>query len=218
MEKRPSLRERKQKQAREQIVEAAFELFAERGFTEVTVTDIAERAEVGRTTFFRYFGDKQEVVFADEQQLLNQLAERQRALPDEAPQSLPAALGQVRALVLEVCAEAAEDAHYEMHQRLVEQNPELKDRSARKLQRFAELGEALLLERGTPREVAVLAAQLAVACYQAGSRLAGTDAAALVPAVDVAFGRLDVLLDPSPAHSVTNERQPRQGRCLTTPE
>jgi len=219
MEKRPSLRERKQKQAREQIVEAAFELFAERGFTEVTVTDIAERAEVGRTTFFRYFGDKQEVVFSDEQKLLNQLAERQRAWPDKAPQSLPAALDQVRALVLEVCAEAAADAgHYEIHQRLVEQNPELKDRSARKLQRFAELGEALLLERGTPKEVAVLAAQLAVACYQAGNRLAGADAAALAPAVDVAFGRLDVLLDPNPAHSTTNERAPRQGRSLTTPE
>lgn len=91
-------------------------------------------------------------------------------------------------------------ARYETHQRLLEENPELKDRSARKLQRFAELGEAILLERGTPREVAVLAAQIAVACYQAGSRLAGTDAPALAPAVDVAFGRLDVLLDPNPAH------------------
>ncbi|GAB3140691.1 TetR/AcrR family transcriptional regulator [Amycolatopsis sp. NPDC004378] len=201
MKQRPSLRERKQKQAREQIVEAAFQLFAERGFTDVTVTDIAERAEVGRTTFFRYFGDKQEVVFSDEQELLDHLAERQRALPGEAPQSLPEALDQVRGLVLDVCAEATADArHYEMHQRLVEQNTELKDRSARKLQRFAELGEAILLERGAPREVAVLAAQIAVACYQAGSRLAGADAGALAPAVDTAFGRLDVLLDPNPAH------------------
>src|SRR5882757_964030 len=124
MEQRPSLRERKQKQAREQIVEAAFTLFAERGFTEVTVSDIAERAEVGRTTFFRYFGDKQEVVFSDEQQLLDHLAERQRALPGEAPQDLSTALEQVRGLVLDVCAEATADAeHYEMHQRLVEQNP-----------------------------------------------------------------------------------------------
>ena len=54
MTQRPPLRERKQQKAREQIVEAAFALFAERGFTDVTVTDIAERAEVGRTTFFRY--------------------------------------------------------------------------------------------------------------------------------------------------------------------
>ncbi|MBE1500007.1 AcrR family transcriptional regulator [Amycolatopsis lexingtonensis] len=209
MNQRPSLRERKQKQAREQIVEAAFELFAERGFAEVTVTDIAERAEVGRTTFFRYFGDKQEVVFSDEQQLLDHLAERQRALPGGAPQSLPAALEQIRALVLEVCTEATTDAErYEMHQRLVEQNTELKDRSARKLQRFAELGEAILLERGTPREVAVLAAQIAVACYQAGNRLAGADAPALAPAVDVAFGQLDALLDPNPVHGFRGELRP----------
>ncbi|RSD19804.1 TetR/AcrR family transcriptional regulator [Amycolatopsis eburnea] len=212
MNQRPSLRERKQKQAREQIVEAAFELFAERGFAEVTVTDIAERAEVGRTTFFRYFGDKQEVVFSDEQQLLDHLAERQRALPGEAPQSLPAALEQIRALVLEVCGEATTDAkRYEMHQRLVEQNTELKDRSARKLQRFAELGEAILLERGAPREVAVLAAQIAVACYQAGNRLAGADAPALAPAVDVAFGQLDAVLDPNPVHGFGSEVRPPSG-------
>src|SRR3569833_3982825 len=96
MNQRPSLRERKQKQAREQIVEAAFELFAARGFTDVTVTDIAERAEVGRTTFFRYFGDKQEVVFSGEQQLLDHLAERQRATPGEAPRTLRAPMERDR--------------------------------------------------------------------------------------------------------------------------
>src|SRR5690625_5790300 len=48
------------------IVSAAFQLFAEHGFENVTVAAIAERAEVGRTTFFRYFGDKQQVLFADE--------------------------------------------------------------------------------------------------------------------------------------------------------
>jgi AcrR family transcriptional regulator len=207
MPERPPLRERKQQKAREQIVEAAFALFAERGFSEVTVTDIAERAEVGRTTFFRYFGDKQEVVFADEQNLLDRLTERQRALADEAPQDLRAALEQLRAIVLELCAEATADtARYETHQRLVEQNPELGDRSVRKLQRFAQLGEEILLERGTPREVAVLAPQLALACYHAGSRLAGAKANALGPAVDVAFSRLAVVLDDHAWHA---EDQPR---------
>jgi len=202
MTARPPLRERKQQRAREQIVEAAFALFAERGFAEVTVSDIAERAEVGRTTFFRYFGDKQEVVFANEQELLNQLTERQRALPDGAPQDITTALGQVRGIVLELCEDATADVtRYEMQQRLLSQNQELRDRSVRKMQRFAEAGEAVLLERGTPREVAVLAAQLAVACYHAGARLAGSEAAALVPAVDVAFAQLDVVLDGKAAHS-----------------
>lgn len=182
-------------------MEAAFALFAERGFTEVTVSDIAERAEVGRTTFFRYFGDKQEVVFADEQEMLNHLTERQRALPDEAPQDLATALGQVRGIVLELCEDATADvARYELQQRLLSQNQELRDRSVRKMQRFAETGEAVLLERGTPREVAVVAAQLAVACYHAGARLAGVEAAALVPAVDVAFTQLNVVLSDKAAH------------------
>src|SRR6266576_5880545 len=59
-----SLTDRKRRRAMEAIRRAALELFDERGFDAVSVTDIAERAEVGRTTFFRYFGDKQEVMFS----------------------------------------------------------------------------------------------------------------------------------------------------------
>src|SRR5436853_5912806 len=60
-----SLTDRKRRRAKQAIRRAALELFSERGFDAVSVTDIAERAEVGRTTFFRYFGDKQEVLFSD---------------------------------------------------------------------------------------------------------------------------------------------------------
>src|SRR5918992_1748802 len=71
------LRERKQQRVRQAIMDAALALFAERGFDEVTVSDIAERAEVGRSTFFRYFGDKQEVLFAGDHpaKLIKKLAE-----------------------------------------------------------------------------------------------------------------------------------------------
>jgi AcrR family transcriptional regulator len=40
------------------IIRAAFELMAQHGFADVGVTQIAERAEVVRMTYFRYFGDK----------------------------------------------------------------------------------------------------------------------------------------------------------------
>src|SRR5260370_36424305 len=60
-----SLTDRKRRRAKETIRRAALDLFSERGFDAVSVTDIAERAEVGRTTFFRYFGDKQEVLFSE---------------------------------------------------------------------------------------------------------------------------------------------------------
>src|ERR1019366_8771856 len=80
-----SLVERKQRQARQRIIEAARELFLERGFDGVSVGDIAERAEVGRTTFFRHFGDKQEVVFANEQELLDTITAARQADSTPAP-------------------------------------------------------------------------------------------------------------------------------------
>lgn len=50
---------------RDRLVSAAFELFAEHGFDQTTVDDIAARAGVGRRSFFRYFPSKESVVFPD---------------------------------------------------------------------------------------------------------------------------------------------------------
>lgn len=62
--------------ARERLVDAAFALFGERGFERTTVDDIAERAGVGRTTFFRYFGSKEQVIFPDHDGLLDAIRSR----------------------------------------------------------------------------------------------------------------------------------------------
>ena len=44
---------------------AALELFAERGYENTAVTDIAQRAGLTKSTFFRHFQDKREVLFGD---------------------------------------------------------------------------------------------------------------------------------------------------------
>ena len=49
----------------ERLRDAAFDLFSTQGFDATTVDDIARRAGVGRTTFFRHFRSKEDVVFPD---------------------------------------------------------------------------------------------------------------------------------------------------------
>lgn len=62
--------------ARDAVVDAAFDLFDERGFDQTTVDDIAARAGVSRTTFFRRYKSKEEVIFPDHDKLLAAISQR----------------------------------------------------------------------------------------------------------------------------------------------
>ncbi|MFM7064102.1 MAG: TetR/AcrR family transcriptional regulator [Actinomycetes bacterium] len=66
-------RARKKQATRDSLRNAALELMADRSFTEVTVEDICERADVAPSTFFRHFPTKEDVVLTD-------LADRGEAL------------------------------------------------------------------------------------------------------------------------------------------
>jgi AcrR family transcriptional regulator len=63
----PSRRERHSAAVRQRLFDAAMRLFARRGFTETTVEDITNAADVGKGTFFNYFPSKEELLtaFAD---------------------------------------------------------------------------------------------------------------------------------------------------------
>jgi AcrR family transcriptional regulator len=76
------LRERKKQRTREQIIEAAMGLFAERGYHATTIADIAETADVSPRTFFSYFPSKEAVVFHNVDRDLDSLA---AALRDRLP-------------------------------------------------------------------------------------------------------------------------------------
>jgi AcrR family transcriptional regulator len=77
-------RERKKQRTREAIIDAAFTLFADKGFEATTVEEIADLVDVSSRTFFRYFSSKEDVVLTfQEEQFAAVLAALAARPPDE---------------------------------------------------------------------------------------------------------------------------------------
>jgi AcrR family transcriptional regulator len=183
-----SLTERKRRRAKEAIRQAALDLFSERGFDAVSVTDIAERAEVGRTTFFRYFGDKQEVLFSDP---AGAASPATPAPAERIGSSIDAALAAARHLVVDyLVGITADRAEYERHQQLVSSHPELYARSLVKQRRLADELTSQLRSWGATSATAREAAEIGLACYYAGQATAQDDPRLLVRHVERAFDRI----------------------------
>ncbi len=85
MQPTPGRREMKKARTRVALVEAALELFRERGFEDTTIDDIAARAEVSRRTFFRYFPTKEMVVFPERETRLDAFRAMLLAAPEAEP-------------------------------------------------------------------------------------------------------------------------------------
>ncbi|WP_165423324.1 TetR/AcrR family transcriptional regulator [Ktedonosporobacter rubrisoli] len=65
--------DRRIQRTRQMLSEALFDLIAERGYDAVTVQDIAERANVGRATFYLHYRDKEELLAAILEDFVNGL-------------------------------------------------------------------------------------------------------------------------------------------------
>jgi AcrR family transcriptional regulator len=83
---------------RDRLAQAAFDLFNERGYEQTTVDDIAERAGLGRATFFRHYRSKEDVIFPDHDQLLDRVRDRLRSASHSS--ALAAACDAVRLVLL----------------------------------------------------------------------------------------------------------------------
>lgn len=60
-----SLRERTRSSVRAEVTTTALQLFAEQGFDATTIEQIATAAGISRRSFFRYFGNKEDIVLGD---------------------------------------------------------------------------------------------------------------------------------------------------------
>jgi AcrR family transcriptional regulator len=77
----PGLRDLTKARTRRLIADTAAQLFAERGYERVTVSEIARAAEVAEQTHYNYFPTEQQLVTDREQQIQQQLDNLIRSRP-----------------------------------------------------------------------------------------------------------------------------------------
>ena len=149
--------------ARDRLAEAAFALFAERGYEQTSIDDITERAGLGRTTFFRHYRSKEDVIFPDHDLLLAQIGERLRTSSDGT--ALLAVSDAVR-LVLKHYVEEGDLAR--RRYALTSGGPALRDREIASVARYQRLFREFIADwMGDPAEPAPLRAELMAAAVVA---------------------------------------------------
>ncbi|MFF7331389.1 TetR family transcriptional regulator [Streptomyces sp. NPDC008150] len=148
--------------AGDRLREAALSLYLERGFEQTMVADIAERAGVTARTFFRYFADKREVLFADS----SALEEEALAALDAAPATTSALDGV--AAVLETVAQMVGDDRELARQRqtVIMANADLRERELIKLTSLSAALADRLRQRGIDDIEAGLAAETGIAVFR----------------------------------------------------
>jgi AcrR family transcriptional regulator len=148
--------------SRGRLAQAALELFAERGFENTTVEEIAGRAGVTERTFFRHFADKREVLFAGSGDL--------QALLVDAVTVAPKAASPMEVVVaaLESTGPFFDERRDFARQRqaVITANAELRERELIKMATLASALAGALRQRGVREPAASLSAEAGIAVFR----------------------------------------------------
>jgi AcrR family transcriptional regulator len=148
--------------ARGRLAKAAMELYAEQGFEQTTVAEIAERAGLTERTFFRHYTDKREVLFYGTEMMQHLLVEAVAAAPASATaMDAVGAAFQAAGAMLEENPERVR-----LRDSIVSANAELRERELIKLAALAAAVAGALRDRGVPEPAASLAAETGVAVFK----------------------------------------------------
>ena len=149
--------------AQERLQHAAMELIVERGYDRTTVAEIAESAGLTERTFFRYFADKREVLFAGQDHFTALIVDALTASrTDLAP--FDAVVTGLTATTVFFDDERRAGAR--ARQDVIEAHPELQERELIKMTRLSAAMARALRDRGTAEPAAALAAAAGVAAFR----------------------------------------------------
>jgi AcrR family transcriptional regulator len=141
---------------------AAMELYAERGYEQATVAEIAERAGVTARTFFRHFADKREVLFSGSAEL----QERLLAALEEAP-AAAAPIEAVAAALDEAAEMLGGNRDWSIQrQQLIDAHADLRERELIKMADLAAAFADALVRRGGAEPSARLVGETGVAVFR----------------------------------------------------
>jgi AcrR family transcriptional regulator len=148
--------------ARERLERAALALFTEHGYDATTVAQIADRAGLTKSTFFRHFADKREVLFGGQDMLTGLFADAIRAAPPAA------STADCLAAALQAAAVAFTPDRHDLappRQAVIAAHSELQERQLLKRARLASAMAEALCARGADDTTARLAAQVGVLAF-----------------------------------------------------
>jgi AcrR family transcriptional regulator len=150
--------------ARGRLEQAAMALYAERGFEQTTVAEIAEQAGLTERTFFRYFDDKREVLFGGAEEVKGLLVDAVAGAPSSAT-SLEAVAAGLTAFAT-LLDEQRGRQFARRRQRIIASNDELRERELIKLATWATALADTLRARGIDEAAANLAGEVGIAVFK----------------------------------------------------